>query len=63
MNEEQEQHHRSVFAADSASHVSTASLPIASNGAKQRLQCILRRCIRKSGLKKPVDTDSTLKMK
>ncbi|CAF0757793.1 unnamed protein product [Rotaria sp. Silwood1] len=49
---------RSIFASDSESHASTTSLAIEGNGIKQRLQRILFRCIRKSGFRKPVDTDS-----
>ncbi|CAF0930657.1 unnamed protein product [Rotaria sordida] len=49
---------RSIFTSDSESHASTPSLTIEGNGIKQRLQRIIFRCIRKSGVRKPVDADS-----
>ncbi|CAF4447828.1 unnamed protein product [Rotaria socialis] len=49
---------RSVFASDSVSQASTPSLLLEGNGIKQRLQRIVRRCLRKSGIRKPIDTDS-----
>ncbi|CAF3606920.1 unnamed protein product, partial [Adineta steineri] len=48
---------RSIFASESVSHASTPSLVPEVNGIKQRLQRILLRCIRKSGIRKPIDTD------
>ncbi|CAF1079679.1 unnamed protein product [Adineta steineri] len=50
---------RSIFASESVSHASTPSLAPEVNGIKQRLQRILLRCIRKSGIRKPIDTDSS----
>ncbi|CAF1115850.1 unnamed protein product [Adineta steineri] len=55
--------HRSIFASESISHASTPSLAPEVNEIKQRLQRILLRCIRKSGIRKPIDTDSKLKIK
>ncbi|CAF5204933.1 unnamed protein product, partial [Rotaria magnacalcarata] len=51
---------RSVFASDSVSQASTASLLLEGNGIKQRLQRIVHRCLRKSGIRKPIDTDSNM---
>ncbi|CAF0931936.1 unnamed protein product [Adineta steineri] len=51
--------HRSIFSSESISHASTPSLAPEVNGIKQRLQRILLRCIRKSDICKPIDTDSS----
>ena len=64
VREEQQQKEfprRSIFASDSVSRASTASVDTANAGLKQRLQRNIQRCIRKSGLRKPIDTDSKLK--
>lgn len=49
---------RSMFSSDSESRASTVSMTTVNAGLKQRLQRNIQRCIRKSGFRKPVDTDS-----
>ena len=49
---------RSIFSSDNESRTSTVSVTTVNAGLKQRLQRNIQRCIRKSGLRNPVDTDS-----
>jgi hypothetical protein len=66
VREEQQQKEfprRSIFLSDSESRISTASIALENVGVKQRLQRIILRCTRRFSLRKPIDTDSKLKLK